>query len=206
MTFKLWFASVFATLTFTLSPQALAAYEYTYTSGSNLYFESNVVSGNGLNITPDDLIKIVIRSDNLLTPTDNLLFDASLKFSVGNYTQGAAFTEAQPPELNFTNLAISEFDNNNLPIQWAFDISRVVALAPEDNSSYFFLSSPEFNVFSASADTPRGVFNIISTYANTGNWTLNEISSPVPEVETYAMMITGLGLMGFVARRRKGNQ
>jgi hypothetical protein len=27
--------------------------------------------------------------------------------------------------------------------------------------------------------------------------------APVPEPETYAMMLMGLGLMGFVARRRK---
>jgi len=27
--------------------------------------------------------------------------------------------------------------------------------------------------------------------------------APIPEPETYAMMLAGLGLMGFVARRRK---
>lgn len=32
-------------------------------------------------------------------------------------------------------------------------------------------------------------------------WYVN--STPVPEPETYAMMLAGLGLMGFVARRRK---
>jgi len=29
-------------------------------------------------------------------------------------------------------------------------------------------------------------------------------TAPVPEPETYAMMLAGLGLMGFIARRRKG--
>jgi len=29
------------------------------------------------------------------------------------------------------------------------------------------------------------------------------VTSPVPEPETYAMLLAGLGLMGFVARRRK---
>jgi hypothetical protein len=35
-------------------------------------------------------------------------------------------------------------------------------------------------------------------------WYVN--SSPVPEPETYAMMLAGLGLMGFVTRRRKSNR
>ncbi len=30
--------------------------------------------------------------------------------------------------------------------------------------------------------------------------------SPVPEPETYALMLTGLSLLGFVARRRKANK
>ena len=32
------------------------------------------------------------------------------------------------------------------------------------------------------------------------------VFAPVPEPETYAMMLAGLGLMGFVARRRKQNE
>ena len=34
----------------------------------------------------------------------------------------------------------------------------------------------------------------------------NLAAVPVPEPETYAMMLAGLGLMGFVVRRRKENQ
>src|SRR5882672_153920 len=33
--------------------------------------------------------------------------------------------------------------------------------------------------------------------------TLTTITSPIPEPETYAMLLAGLGLMGFVARRRQ---
>ena len=42
-----------------------------------------------------------------------------------------------------------------------------------------------------------------------GSWVLRgadigQIASPVPEPETYAMLLAGLGLIGFTARRRKG--
>ena len=36
-----------------------------------------------------------------------------------------------------------------------------------------------------------------------GYMTLAPTTAPIPEPETYAMMLAGLGLMGFVARRRK---
>jgi hypothetical protein len=49
--------------------------------------------------------------------------------------------------------------------------------------------------------------NIVAkTYLQNGEWRLNIAAvpevAPVPEPETYAMLLAGLGLMGFVARRR----
>jgi hypothetical protein len=35
------------------------------------------------------------------------------------------------------------------------------------------------------------------------NLRINELAAPVPEPETYAMLLAGLGLMGCIARRRK---
>lgn len=43
-----------------------------------------------------------------------------------------------------------------------------------------------------------GIGGVVITDINT-----NTIAAPVPEPETYAMLLTGLGLMGFAARRRK---
>jgi hypothetical protein len=31
-----------------------------------------------------------------------------------------------------------------------------------------------------------------------------KVTSPVPEPETYALLLAGLGVMGFIARRRRG--
>jgi hypothetical protein len=32
---------------------------------------------------------------------------------------------------------------------------------------------------------------------------ITAVAAPVPEPETYAMMMAGLGMMGFIARRRR---
>lgn len=48
-------------------------------------------------------------------------------------------------------------------------------------------------------------FNItgVTTGTKGGAYSVALYAEPVPEPETYAMMLAGLGLMGFVARRRK---
>ncbi len=69
----------------------------------------------------------------------------------------------------------------------------------------FFSPQPFYNVaFSAftnpvSTVTPNGNGFIITNGGGAINF------APIPEPETYALMLAGLGLMGFVARRRKPN-
>jgi hypothetical protein len=45
----------------------------------------------------------------------------------------------------------------------------------------------------------------LTQFQGTGSYALNirDLSAPVPEPETYAMLLAGLGLMGVAARRRK---
>lgn len=55
------------------------------------------------------------------------------------------------------------------------------------------------NVQSPLFGTPSMMLKV-QGYGNSAEYTP---TSPIPEPETYAMLLTGLGLMGFVARRRK---
>jgi hypothetical protein len=60
------------------------------------------------------------------------------------------------------------------------------------------------------AVTLDGAVNSVSTGclgigAGSGGFDQAGVTSPIPEPETYAMLLAGLGLMGFVARRRQRN-
>jgi PEP-CTERM motif len=55
--------------------------------------------------------------------------------------------------------------------------------------------------------TANGENLVATTYQQAGQWRLNlsvAQTAPIPEPETYAMFLAGLGMMGAVARRRKG--
>jgi hypothetical protein len=52
--------------------------------------------------------------------------------------------------------------------------------------------------------TANGENLVVSTYQEAGQWRLNLSVAAIPEPETYAMFLAGLGMMGAVARRRKG--
>lgn len=58
--------------------------------------------------------------------------------------------------------------------------------------------------FSSAGGTSAG-FGGGGTHFAMDNFTYNEVLSPVPEPETYAMLAVGLGLLGAFARRRKQN-
>ncbi len=59
--------------------------------------------------------------------------------------------------------------------------------------------------FSTAGGTPAPGLNGAGTHFAMDNFTYNEVLSPVPEPETYAMLAVGLGLLGAFARRRKQN-
>lgn len=50
-----------------------------------------------------------------------------------------------------------------------------------------------------------GIFTSITFTHTSEDWHGFTVGAPIPEPETYAMLLAGLGLLGFVVRRRKEN-
>jgi len=68
------------------------------------------------------------------------------------------------------------------------------------------LSGPVYLVMYSQFGLQGNKTNGLGSTAGFEEWsTRTAIPSPVPEPETYVMLLAGLGLMGFVARRRKSN-
>lgn len=78
-----------------------------------------------------------------------------------------------------------------------------------ENASFSLNSADPFSTYSMNF-TPGASGSYNFSYQNSGGDNvgilLDNVSvSPVPEPETYAMLLAGLGLLGFAARRRKVN-
>lgn len=109
-----------------------------------------------------------------------------------NTTPNTAFTTQ---EINFGVLGITSVENNA-----NFGVRLVSAYDPTLSAA---AGQNEYAAATLSSGQPVQYNN------NSGNWRFDNVIfsgtsiSAVPEPETYGMMLSGIGLMGFVARRRK---
>lgn len=71
--------------------------------------------------------------------------------------------------------------------------------------SQFNLSRYTFSVSNLAAGSYTLQFNLIGGGRYEGSYTINPITVPVPEPETYGMMFAGLAMMGLIAFRRQKN-
>ena len=92
-----------------------------------------------------------------------------------------------------------------------FDFTSIVVNGPSGSFNFaMLLGDPNETwgmspVLLAAGDYTLTVKGIISAPAAVGSYggNFNLVAAPVPEPETYALMMAGLGVLGFVARRRK---
>ncbi len=133
-----------------------------------------------------------------------------------------AAVEVSPGQFTFENIAPTASFTDKVSFS-VLSSSDLVGTISGTSSSNFALSA--FDLYTSSGTlVTTGSFNNVTGKASlgfvsdgglTGNYYLlisgtttggtyngNISLSPVPEPESYAMMLAGLGLMGFVARRR----
>ncbi len=81
------------------------------------------------------------------------------------------------------------------------DLSGVTGVDNNDKFAFRIVAAFAPNTTTYLASNPN------STYSNSGTWRFDMVTvqaaAPIPEPETYVLMLAGLGLVGWMARRRK---
>ena len=139
------------------------------------------------------------------SPNQTANFGSSFLAQSGSITDTWTFSTAGPVAANGGVISVA-FETSD------WDFSSVVLSGP--GGSFNFLATPtstdDFEVWrlaSTSLAIP-GAYSLIVTGnvlspATEGSYSGNLNLTPVPEPETYALMLAGLGAMAFVARRRR---
>jgi hypothetical protein len=134
----------------------------------------------------------------------NVMLASGSKLNSGTMTIGGL---GGTGTINF-NLA----NHDLLNVQGSVDLSKVQLLLDFTNSnvgagySFMFLSSSQAVLGGFSFSTlglADGLMASISENVAQNGLSVTLALAPVPEPETYAMLLAGLGLLGFMARRRK---
>jgi len=118
---------------------------------------------------------------------------------LGTVSQSLATNSSTTYELSFW-LANSSYGRvtgpNEFKVTW-----NGVTLLDLTNSGAFAYQQYTFDVLGGAGSSVLA----FSDVQNPSAWNLDSVSvTPVPEPSTYALMLAGLGVVGFVARRRKG--
>ncbi|MDI1310126.1 MAG: hypothetical protein PSV17_11960 [Methylotenera sp.] len=217
MNYKTLCVKTLACLLFLLPQYVLAAYRYTYTSSpvTDIIANDNMRGDEFKPISNNDFLTIVINSPTLLVQVIEYqsgvnpigyFENASTQISFGAYS----LTDTELEGIVFRNLFVNEYDANGLPTAWSFNLVNFPygnGEVPEYFRGLQLLSDGDangaYNEIFSYINVPTDEYYINAIARGTGKWTLEQISSTVPEVETYAMMMAGLGLIGFISRRKK---
>jgi hypothetical protein len=206
---NLFLAILVALFTLVATP-ARAAYQYTYTSN---VFNVTQQIGNGGEYTfsydSEGYITIDVLSQTALTAGAALTPD--LAFSMTYYGPGftrtvySSYPGADPSApggsinnpYNNASFSIVSVDGAGLPAIW--DISVELTMYPVGGRAY-----TNFIHSSNAEDSVFGGYQGFSEYSGAGSdqrgvWTMAVV---VPEPQTYAMLLAGLLLIAYTARRR----
>jgi hypothetical protein len=204
-------ASAFAVTSFTAQAETVTVdffgdglddtHNVSYFDTSYLAFSSNLVASNI--VTPELTFSGLAFSgtDNFLTMRSDLPIDSvtlnfvritSLEFSGGLSQPGSVYGVAQNGVTDYYVLNAELLGD-----------AASITFTPRDTLPFisleFAFTSPQF-VF---VDPEYGDETIMYALYGLDSVSFNTVTAPIPEPETYAMMLAGLGAIGFVSRRKK---
>lgn len=189
--------SNFATVTFT---SATTFHEAGFLGVSSFQLAGTDIAVGGLNSTYSLFFQFT--GDGVINgPFSGLTYSLYGTNSVPTFGPGGAISGLVAPTLLATGSLISgdTGEINGLPFADA-------TVTFNGASSPFFVSPPSSSFYDNMALTIKG--GTVTATPNgymidNGAGSVN-FASPIPEPETYALMMAGLGVMGIVARWRKG--
>ena len=150
--------------------------------------------------------------------------------SAGNKSRGVAFNVSTLGYENIVvgyDLRHSNTSSRYEQVQYSLDgltFNDVALFSGNAGDTWFNSRSIDLSSISGAANNANFAFRVVgafapdtsayaaansaSTYAGTGTWRFDMVTvngtaiAAVPEPKNYAMLLAGLGLMGFIARRR----
>lgn len=136
---------------------------------------------------------------------------AAAGLDVFNFGAGALFspgsqTGTPAAKLFGTNAAGTAVDNMVATLG-DFDAESIAAVPGADG--FISLGFNGVIAFNITSTPTTGLFLYIGEVGDNGevadnNITISDVPAQIPEPSTYALMLAGLGLLGFMARRRRG--
>ncbi len=187
---------------FPLSAEALYQYQYT---GNSFTGSVDVQNPDYGRFPIQETISVAFTSANLLSGGEDFEDISNFSITLRGESEHGTRIEEYPFILGrFDDVAvdrvftISSVNANGLPTDWNISVD-VNALERQNRYAQSFIQT------STSLDKTYGYYLFSNDWSgesinNPGTWT---VTSPVPEPETYAMMLAGLGMISFVSRRKK---
>lgn len=198
-------------------PWAIAAL---LTAGTGVHALSVVASpsGTGVNLinnacnfgTTDTGISVTGCLNNDQNQVVTLSSDESLTYEAG----GQAFIEGTDSHYSRLSITVEDRITNLLVLNINASDDGFVSFSDGlDTSGLFALDANGQNFFTITGPFQTLTYTTFSDQAGTESdivadtrqvrFELGDVTTPIPEPETYALMLAGLGWLGFMSRRRR---
>jgi len=156
---------------------------------ASLILASSLAGANDYSL--GDLTYSTIDTDVLSVPEGAFTDNFNFTLSEGNFFNALA-TSSIASISEFTDISLEDMVGTTYDISGVFSVAEFTEVSTGEST---FLDAGSYML------SISGIASAEST-----GYTLNTVTSPVPEASTVALMLGGLGMVGFMAiRRRKQN-